>query len=487
MSTPTTARGAVLRRAGTLFAAAALVAAPATAVLSPSAAVAATTDPTVVAAHYLQQQLAAGGHHFSVSFDGVDYPDHGVTADAVLALAAAGTAQTEAAAATDWLAGDVVGYLGFGDPAEISSGSAAKLLNVALAQGIDPSSFGGYDLLGALKGLEQPNGRFSDKTKYPDYSDPTKLADYSNTFGQAFALIGLDRAGESVSDAARDYLLTQQCPGGGFQLYMSDTGCASDAAADPDATAMAVQALLAVGGASSEAADGLDYLTSRQDSSGGVGGGGPQSGVNANSTGLAGQAFLAGGRTAQARSAVAYLTNLQYGCDVPAALRGGIAYDAVAFAATKAAGTKATPADQDRRSTSQALLALAGTPLSAVTAQGADAVAPALTCAPASTSPSPSASVSTTPKPSTSTSTSTSPKPTRTASSATSPAPDDAPTRTESEPSETVIAGGSGGAGPTGSLAQTGSDLLLPVGLGVVLVAAGAAVIAVTRRGGAHR
>lgn len=474
MSTPTTARGAVLRRAGTLFAAAALVAAPAAAVLAPSAAMAASTDPTLVGAHYLQQQLAAGGHHFSVTFDSVDYPDHGVTADAVLALAAAGTAQDEAALATAWLADDVVGYLGFGDPAEISAGSTAKLLNVALAQGIDPTDFGGYDLLTALKGLEQPSGRFSDQSVY---------GDYTNTFGQSFALIGLDRAGEPVSDAARAYLLAQQCPGGGFQLYMSDAGCTSDDSADPDATAMAVQALIAVGGAATEASDGLDHLASRQDPAGGVGGGGPQSGVNANSTGLAGQAFLAGGRTAQARAAVTFLTSLQYGCDFPVALRGGIAYDAASFAATKAAGADAEPIDQDRRSTSQALLALAGTPLASVTADGADAVAPALTC----TTPTPSTTTTVSATSTPTTSASTTPRPSTSTSSATTTAPaSDTPTGSGDD---TTTAGGSDGSasGPTGSLAQTGSDLLLPVGLGLALVVVGGIVVAATRRQGAHR
>jgi LPXTG-motif cell wall-anchored protein len=40
---------------------------------------------------------------------------------------------------------------------------------------------------------------------------------------------------------------------------------------------------------------------------------------------------------------------------------------------------------------------------------------------------------------------------------------------------------------PTGSLAQTGTDLLLPAGLGLLLVAAGAvAVYGATRRRGSH-
>jgi hypothetical protein len=538
MSTPTTARGALLRRAGTLLVAAALVGAPATSafadptaspttsptpdagptatasasptptatassdatpttspaattspspsdpapspsasststgpapsqtttapraglvtgdrtsVFGPRAAAGPTTssDPALIAGHYLEQQLVAGGHHFSVTFDGVDYPDHGVTADAVLALDAAGTGQAEAARATAWLAGDVVGYIGFGDPTEIGAGSVAKLLNVAVAQGVDPTGFGGFDLLGTLTGLEKPNGRFSDVSKY---------GDSSNTFGQSFALIGLHRAGGTVSTNARAYLLNQQCANGGFKLYMDDAGCTTDTDADPDATAMAVQALIALGGESAAVGDGLDYLAGMQGASGGVGGGGPTSGVNANSTGLAGQAFLAGGRTAQARAAVGYLTTLQYGCGLPAALRGGIAYDPAAFATTTAAGAKATPADQDRRSTAQAILALAGAPLATVTADGSDALAPAPDCA-ATTEP------TTTPS--------------------TSVEPTSAGAQTEgaggSDPSTTVDAAA------TGSLAQTGTDLLAPALLGLLLVVVGGlAVWAGSRRRGAH-
>lgn len=401
-----------------------------------------SSDPTLVAAHYLEQQLVATG--FVLQSFG--YPDLGLTADAILALDAAGTGQDAAAAATQILVDDPVAYTGFGDPKEVYAGAVAKLLNVAVAQGIDPGSVGGFDLVSTLTGLEQTNGRFSDVSAY---------GDYSNTFGQSFALIGLERAGEPVSAEARGYLLAQQCPGGGFKLYMDDAGCTQDADADPDATAMAVQALVAVGGAATQVDDALDYLTSIQGASGGVSS--PAQGVNGNSTGLAGQAFLAGGRTARARAAVGYLTDLQYGCSFPAAIRGGIAYDQESYDAQQAAGKAATPVDVDRRSTAQALLALAGTPLAAVSAEGSDAVAPTLACTTAT--------------------------PTRPPSSTVDPTSSGAPTEGSggSDPSETV------GSAATGSLAQTGTDLLTPALLGLLLVVVGGvAVFASTRRRGAH-
>ncbi len=241
---------------------------------------------------------------------------------------------------------------------------------------------------------------------------------------------------------------------------MSDAGCSDDADADPDATAMAVQALLAVGGAATQAGAGLDYLAALQNGDGAIGGAGPTASPNANSTGLAGQAFLAGGRTAQARATQQYLGSLQYGCDLPAALRGGIAYDEAAYDAQVAAGDAAAPSDQDRRSTSQALLALAGVPLGAVTAAGSAAEAPALACA-------------------TSTPTST-PTSTGTATN-TGGATTGAGSDTGGTVAPVVAA-----AAPTGALAQTGASPLLPVLVGLVLLVAGAVAVYASRRRGAH-
>ncbi|NNM46066.1 hypothetical protein [Knoellia koreensis] len=441
--------------------------------MAAAAGPATSTDPTLVAAHYLVQELVRGEHHFSTVVDGVGtFADYGVTADAVLALDAAGAGQTEATATTSYLAEHAVDYIGFGDKTEVAAGPVAKLLLVASAQGVDPRAFGGYDLVATLESLAKPNGKYADQSKY---------GDYSNLFSQSLAIMALDRAGRPVPAQAVSFLRAQQCPGGGFRLFYPATGdqgapCTDATAADPDATAMAVQALIAVASTSdSGAAAGLDYLASRQGADGGIGGGGPQTQRNANTTGLAGQAFLAGGRKAQARLAAEFLGNLQYDCSFPSTLRGGIAYDQTAFGAQKAAGSKAEPADQDRRSTTQAILALAGTPLYAVSATGADANAPALTCA------APTTSTSGTPSTSSSSSSSTS---SSTDGTSTTAAP--------GEPGEPG-AGGSGDAGnqpvasstPAG-LAFTGANLAVTLALAVLLLAAGAAAIAVARRKGSH-
>ncbi|MCL1906255.1 MAG: hypothetical protein FWG06_04540, partial [Clostridiales bacterium] len=102
----------------------------------------------------------------------------------------------------------------------------ARLILALTAQGIDPSAFGGYDLL-------------------------LPLADYDKTVwqginGAIFALLALDSGDyaipvnkQAATQATREkyvrFILSKELPGGGFNL--------SGTAADPDVTAMALQAL----------------------------------------------------------------------------------------------------------------------------------------------------------------------------------------------------------------------------------------------------
>ncbi|WP_161988552.1 hypothetical protein [Pedococcus bigeumensis] len=410
-----------------------------------------STDPTLVAAGFLERELATGGHHFSQTFDGVDYADYGLTLDGVLALDAAGAGQTEATAATAYAADHINEYIGPAYGAtELYAGALAKALLVAGAQGVNPRAFGGVDLIASLQSLEKPSGRFSDKSGAGTPESP--FADYSNLIGQSLAVMSLIRAGQTPSAASVSIIRANQCTDGGFSLSFGASPCTSD----PDVTAFAVQALIAAAGtADADAGQGLDYLAGIQRAGGGVGGAGPTAEVNANSTGLAGQAFLAGGRSAQARAAQAYLRSVQYGCTAPVALRGGIAYNAAA----EAAATAVT--DQDRRATSQAVLALAGAPLFAVSATGADATAPDLACA-ATTS-------STTSSTTTSTTTSTS---------------SGGGTSSTSSPADPAAAPAASAA--PGRLAFTGSNIAATLLVASLLLAAGVGAIVLARRKGAH-
>lgn len=451
---------------------------------------AAAADPAGVAGGFLVREMAATGGHL----ENGGFFDYGLTIDAILALDAAGVGQSAATAATGQVTGSIGGYISgelWGDVGSHYAGATGKALVLAAAQGLDPRSVGGVDLVATLTSLEQPSGQFKDVSGY---------GDYSNTIGQSFGVIGLHRAGAGPDAAAVAFLADQQCADGGFSLKFGASPCASD----PDATAYAVQALLAVKGTGDPAATkGLDFLAAQQRADGSVGGTGPTAGGNANSTGLAGQAFVAGGRTTQARRAAAYISTLQYGCTFPAALRGGVAYDAAALTAHKS-----SPAvtDQDRRGTAQAALALAGTPLYAVTSQGAVGGTPTLPCASPTTSPKPSTSTRTStvtatvtstprtgsgggsgvvyvPQPVSTTSTTTTVSPTTTASATTDPTTTE-PTQESSTEATSSASTTDLAAGPVSNTSAIAPWAWWAFAAGVALFVAGA--FAVARRRGQH-
>ncbi|GGS27540.1 prenyltransferase/squalene oxidase repeat-containing protein [Actinokineospora fastidiosa] len=323
---------------------------------APVAAADEQPGPAEAAASWLAGQLA-DGTHMTTTFDGTAYPDHGLTADVVLALDAGGVAQDAASAATAWLAANSGAYLGEGD--EAYAGAHAKLALVAQAQGADPTDFGGVDLIARLTALQTDSGRFSDKSQY---------GDYSNGISQALAVLALHRAGGAPADAV-DFL-AKACPDGGFRLLIDQEPCVSDV----DATGYAVQALVAVG---RDASAALDWLEGKQRADGGFPGSDPTPGVNANSTGLAATALAVGGRDAAAAKAVTYLLKRQVDCSGKAAARGAIAYDEGGFDSRAA------------RATAQAIPGIVGVSLAEVSADGAAADARGLTCATQPTSSTP--------------------------------------------------------------------------------------------------
>ncbi|MFF3018728.1 prenyltransferase/squalene oxidase repeat-containing protein [Streptomyces sp. NPDC057939] len=116
---------------------------PAAALACPTGA----TDPAGAAqgaAGYLAEALKKDGRLTAVT-PGADQPtpDTGNTADAVIALAAAGHRQS-AAGALEWLKGNSAEW-SKGNPAAL-----ATLILAAHATGTDPKSFGGTDLVSAL-------------------------------------------------------------------------------------------------------------------------------------------------------------------------------------------------------------------------------------------------------------------------------------------------------------------------------------------------
>lgn len=95
-------------------------------------------------AAYLAAALAEDGHLVSALPGAEDQPDHGNTADAVVALAAAGQKQA-ADGALAWLEKNSPGWAAKSGPA-----AYAQLILAAHATGTDPRAFGGTDLVAKL-------------------------------------------------------------------------------------------------------------------------------------------------------------------------------------------------------------------------------------------------------------------------------------------------------------------------------------------------
>lgn len=239
--------------------------------------------------------------------------DHGLTADLVIAFAATNVDSDASERATDWLAANAGDYVHRGGPDAVNAGGAAKLALVAGIQHRDGGDFGGHDLTGLLTDGLQDSGRFTD-------TGPT--GDMSNQFTQSLAVLALDRFGE-VPGHAVDFLAATRCADGGYPLSLRQDPdrCTSDT----DSTGMAVQALLAVG-RTADAEPALDWLTENQGVDGGFGYN-STSPPNSNSTALAVQALAAGGRTDAAEQGTTWLRSVQLDCSASPEDRGAVGYD----------------------------------------------------------------------------------------------------------------------------------------------------------------
>ncbi|RKN05386.1 hypothetical protein [Streptomyces radicis] len=169
----------------------------------------------------------------------------------------------------------------------------------------------------------------------------------SNQFTQSLAVLALDRTGE-LPDSAVDFLASTRCADGGFPL--SPRRDPSRCTSDTDTTGMAVQALLAADRAA-DAEPGLDWLEGQQRENGGGFGYNAASAPNSNSTALAVQALRAGGRDEAADKGWLWLYSVQVGCGRAAVDRGAVGY------------LEPVANGMALRSTAQAMPALAGVAL----------------------------------------------------------------------------------------------------------------------------
>lgn len=370
-------RCSLTRAAAPALAAMALAATLVTTAASPAGATPTAAPPPTAAAaalDWLEGELEVDGGHLTTSYasgsDVVSYDDWGLTLDAVLALAAGGRgAGASATTALDQVADHIADYVtgaSFGAPDDRYAAALGKAVFSAAALGADPTSFGGLDLVTELRNRMQTTG--ADAGRFSDRSD---WGDYSNGIGQALAVMGLARTSAGAPAPAVEFLLDQQCPGGGFRGdYTASGGCAADDESSVDATAFALQALTAVDptcAVRGAAADAVAWLVDSQTASGAFG---AESGANTNSTGLAAQALRALGSTTAADAAAGFVTGMQLtsGDDSGAIALNQAGYDSAAD------GVAALERDGFRRATAQAVLGLG---LAAYSELGADTIDPA--------------------------------------------------------------------------------------------------------------
>lgn len=317
-----------------------------------SPAPAATTATANKAIDWLEGQMTANGHHLNSGFvDDQDqfqqFPDTGLTIDALLAVKGAGRSNdTEAKATTAWVidnASDYVSGANTGDAADSRyAGALGKLLLFVKATGQSGSTFDGINVESDLRGLMDSTGRF------PDRSD---FGDFSNGVGHAFDVLGLARTESGVPAKAVEFLLLQQCPNGGFRVELATTQCADNAKANLDATSFAVMALSEVNTSATidTAFDkGVAYVAGLQKANSSFA-------DNANSTGLAATTLRAAGDAPRANRAASFVKTLQL---TSGANAGAILVDEDSYDAAVADGLDTQGKTLAARATAQAVLAL---------------------------------------------------------------------------------------------------------------------------------
>ncbi len=323
---------------------------------------AAASPEAVPALSWLADELDSTADGIFVYDSGFgDFTDYGLTLDAVLALALGGGHGDTLDRSMDAIEGSIAEYishpdLGDGNGAGKYAGSASKALLTEQVAG-RPTTIGSVvletEVRSAIRGAT-PTARWTGRVD-ADHGD------FSNGVTQSLAVLALSRTSGGVPAAVRDFLLEQQCPGGGFRISFdkvnpdftideagSTRGCTAAADGDLDSTAFALQALLSIRndtGVSAAIANAIAFLTAPANAA-----------TNANSAGLFGQALRAAGETAAADANAAKVKALQLTAAGPDV--GAIVFDADAKAA--APGSAIAPADlsQAWRATAQGVLAL---------------------------------------------------------------------------------------------------------------------------------
>ncbi len=202
-------------------------------------------------------------------------------------------------------------------------------------------------------------------------ADPT----YDGVFRQGLSLLALHVEGITPAASAVDWLTGQQCADGGWPSYNPDPAKACSAAAeDTNATSMAVQALVALGGHDSAVAKAVAWYKQVQNNDGGWSYN-PGTASDANSTGLVVSALLAAKAdpatiVKDGHSGIAGLDSFQLGCSAPKADQGAFAYQP----------NKNGSLTANNAASVQAALAVGGGSLPVVDPAAASSAQPSATC-----------------------------------------------------------------------------------------------------------
>lgn len=157
---------------------------------------------------------------------------------------------------------------------------------------------------------------------------------YDGVWRQSIALLAQDAVGVTPAKKSVRWLAEQQCEDGAFASYRADSSepCTSKTLADVNATAIAVQALAALGGHDEQVEKAVDWLRLVQNDDGGWGYG-PGSPSDANSVSVVIGALVAAGEdpaktlsAKEEKSPYDSLLDFQLGCDAEEDERGAFAY-----------------------------------------------------------------------------------------------------------------------------------------------------------------
>ena len=228
--------------------------------------------PARAGAEWLAAQQSPQG--FIPTAPGSGVPSLSSTAQTILALSAANVDPQGASLALSYMKSNIASYV-IQDGAD-GPGPLALLILDAEALGVDPTTFGGTDLVSRLLATQQTTGGdaglFGTEQQLGDY--------YTGTYQQGLALVALAAAGvrgTSQTHAADGWLAGQQCPDGGWALpdiaHNSCDGTPADPidpGPDTNSTSLALQGLVAQGALTPAAeALGLGFLTTGQDADAG--------------------------------------------------------------------------------------------------------------------------------------------------------------------------------------------------------------------------